>query len=149
MENPDQKLSLQKRDWVILIVFAAIKLLIHFLANGSGGYGIFRDEYYYLACANRLDFRYVDQPPFSIYVLNLSRLLFGDSMFGLRVVPALAGAAAVWIIGLMAKRMGGQTFALILACVSVIFAPVILAFNNFSLTSSCTKNRAKVDKARR
>ena len=31
-------------------------------------YGLFRDEFYYLACANHLDWGYVDHPPLSVVV---------------------------------------------------------------------------------
>ena len=45
----------------IVLFIAVAKLLFHlFTANR---YGIFRDELYYLACAEHLDWGYVDQPP--------------------------------------------------------------------------------------
>ncbi|MGB5999045.1 MAG: glycosyl transferase, family 39, partial [Thermoanaerobaculia bacterium] len=58
-----------------LLVFPAAKLLIHLLT--AQGYGYFRDELYYLACADHLAFGYVDQPPLSIFLLWLVRSLFG------------------------------------------------------------------------
>jgi hypothetical protein len=48
--------------WIAGLVLA--KLLLHFLTNGS--YGYFRDEYYYIACSERLTWGYVGQPPLSI-----------------------------------------------------------------------------------
>ena len=38
----------------------------------SWRYGIFRDELYYIACARRLAWGYVDHPPLSIALLKLA-----------------------------------------------------------------------------
>ncbi|MEO6710500.1 MAG: glycosyl transferase, family 39, partial [Planctomycetota bacterium] len=43
--------------------FAALQLLLHFAVNATGGYGFFRDEFYYLACSRHLAAGYVDLPP--------------------------------------------------------------------------------------
>ena len=73
-------------------------LLVHLLTNGRHGY--FRDELYYIACGRHLAFGYVDQPPLSILLLRLSQLLLGDSLFAIRLLPALAGAAIVALTGI-------------------------------------------------
>src|SRR6476661_7032867 len=88
----------------LIAFFSAVALFIHLLTNGR--YGYFRDELYYLACARHLDFGYVDQPPLSILLLRLSEALFGDSLFAIRVLPALAGAATVALTGLIARELG-------------------------------------------
>ena len=80
-------------DSVLIAVFSTAALLVHLLTNGR--YGYFRDELYYIACARHLAFGYVDQPPLSILLLLLSQLLLGDSLFAIRLLPALAGAAIV------------------------------------------------------
>jgi 4-amino-4-deoxy-L-arabinose transferase-like glycosyltransferase len=74
-------------------------------------YGIFRDEYYYVACANRLAWGYVDHPPLSLAVLALVQSIFGDGQFALRVVPALLGGASVYLAGRITRELGGKTFA--------------------------------------
>jgi len=108
-----------------------LTLLLHFVTNGMGAYGYFRDEFYYIACSDHLDWGYVDQPPLSILLLAVNRLLFGDSLFALRLFPALAGAGVVVLSGLMAKELGGNRFAQVLAAVSAIVAPFYLAIFNF------------------
>lgn len=50
-----------------LIIFPLLKLVVH-LASYRG-YGMFRDEFYYLECSHHLAWGYVDQPPLSILVL--------------------------------------------------------------------------------
>lgn len=119
-----------EKDVVILLVLMFVKLLVHLLANAFEGYGIFRDEYYYLACSHHLDLGFVDHPPLSIYLLTFSRLLIGDSLFALRFLPAVAGALTVLFTGLIVKKMDGGRSALITACLAVIAAPIIMAMTN-------------------
>ncbi len=109
--------------------FALLKLVLHLLT--SHGYGYFRDELYYLACAERLDWGYVDHPPFSVALLALNRALLGDSLPALRFLPALAGAAIVFVTGLLARDLGGGRFAQALACLCALVAPVYLALSHF------------------
>jgi hypothetical protein len=123
-------------DISLLIFLAMFKLAIHLIANAAGGYGYFRDEFYYIACSDHLDWGYVDQPPLSIAILWLNRLLFGDSLFALRLLPAIAGAVVVFLSGLIVKEFGGNKFAMILATCSVIVAPQLLGTNSyFSMNS--------------
>jgi len=119
-----------------LALLALVKLAVHLGTNLFGGYGIFRDEFYYIACSQRLAWGYVDQPPFSIAALWLNRHLFGDSLFALRLLPAIAGAITMFLAGLLAKRLGGGRFAQALAAVSVLCAPLLLGMNGyFSMNS--------------
>jgi len=114
---------------VLIAVFSAAALLAHLLTNGR--YGYFRDELYYIACGRHLAFGYVDQPPLSILLLRLSEALFGDSLFAIRVLPALAGAATVALTGLIARELGGRGWAIALACAATLAALFYLAVGNF------------------
>ncbi|MEP7145415.1 MAG: glycosyltransferase family 39 protein, partial [bacterium] len=105
--------------------------MLHLYTNAFAGYGYFRDELYYLACSNRLDLGYVDQPPLSIYFLFLSRNIFGDSLFGIRLLPAVISALTIYFTCLMTISFGGRKFAIIISSVAVIFAPVYLAMNAY------------------
>ncbi len=126
-----KRLFLRAALWgntAILIYLGLAKLLIHLAVNGR--YGYFRDELYAIVCGQRLDFGFVDHPPLTPLIAQVSRLLFGDSVLGLRVFPALAGAATVVLAGLIARKLGGGRFAQVLAAVSVIFSGVILNFGH-------------------
>jgi hypothetical protein len=114
----------------ILFGFALIRLLLYLVTNVSGGYGYFRDELYYIACSDHLDLGYVDQPPFSIYVLAVNRLLFGDSIIALRLLPALIGSATVFLVGLMARELGGGRYAMALASAGAFASIVFLAMGS-------------------
>jgi Dolichyl-phosphate-mannose-protein mannosyltransferase len=117
------------RELALIALFSGVALLIHFLTNGR--YGYFRDELYYIACARHLNLGYVDQPPLSILLLRLSQLLLGDSLFAIRLLPALAGAAMVALSGVIARELGGRTWAIALACAGSLCALFNLAVGNF------------------
>ena len=112
-----------------LLALALAKLLLHFTAITK--YGWFRDELYYLVCAQHPAAGYVDQPPLSIWILGVVRALFGDSLIAIRLLPALAGAATVFITGRIARELGGGHFAQALAALAALIAPVFLGSDHF------------------
>jgi hypothetical protein len=97
----------------------------------AGRYGIFRDELYYLACAHHLAWGYVDQPPVIAFVTWFSAHVFGTSLFGLRLLPAVAGCMLVWVTALIARELGGGRFAQCLAGFAIIPVPVYLMLNHW------------------
>src|SRR5690242_18754261 len=114
---------------IIVLALAGAKFVFHlFTANR---YGIFRDELYYLACGEHLDWGYVDQPPLIALVAWIARHLFGDWLVGLRLIAALAGAATVWLTGKLARELGGGTFAQILAALAVVCVPIYLILHHW------------------
>jgi hypothetical protein len=118
----------QKNGTPLLLFLSILTVGIHVTASGMGGYGIFRDELYYLACANHPDIGYVDHPPLSIWILSAWRSLFGDSLFSIRLLPALLGGLTTFVIGTLSRGFGGGRYALVLACLASMLAPILLAF---------------------
>jgi hypothetical protein len=120
--------SLIRNGLLIVIAIALIKLLAHLLT--SGAYGYFRDEFYYIAASKRLALGYVDFPLFIAWLTAFVRTTLGESLPALRLLPAVAGALAVLLTGLMAREMGGGRFAQALAATAALFAGVFLAMNS-------------------
>ncbi|MDQ3022703.1 MAG: glycosyltransferase family 39 protein [Bacteroidota bacterium] len=125
------------KNYFFLIAFLlSIPILLHLLTNIFGSFGIFRDELYYIACSNRLDTGYVDQPPLSIFILAVNRFLLGDSIFVLRLLPALNSGLTVLFTCLITIKLGGGKAAIIIASLATIFAPVYLGMNSiYSMNS--------------
>jgi Dolichyl-phosphate-mannose-protein mannosyltransferase len=113
----------------LLLGIAAVKLLIQFA--GINHYGFFRDELYYIACGQHLAWGYVDQPPLIALIAWIARHLLGDSLFGTRLLPVMAGAAVVALTGALAHELGGGRYAQGLAAAAALFAPAFLAFDSF------------------
>jgi hypothetical protein len=113
------------RNRVILPAgFAILRILIQipFLSR----YGYHSDELYFLACGSHLSFGYVDHPPLVPWLARLADLLFGQSLAGLRILGVLAEAGAVFMTGLLVLRLGGGAFAVLMACLSMMCAPVFI-----------------------
>jgi hypothetical protein len=103
----------------------AIGFLIQMLFNGR--YGYFRDELYYIACSTHLSFGYVDFAPLIAWLTRGFRMVFGDSLHAIRLLPALAFGAEVALTGFLTRELGGKRWAIFLGCICVLLAPVILA----------------------
>src|SRR5215472_527149 len=107
---------------VIAVGAVVFALLLAF----STRYGFHRDELYFLECARHLQASYVDQPVLTPLLAWVSLKLFGVSVLGLRMWPALAAWATVVIAGLTAREFGGRRRAQLLAAVATATMPVVL-----------------------
>ncbi len=113
----------------ILAGLAAIKLFAQFA--GVAHYGFFRDELYYMACGQHLAWGYIDQPPLIALVAWFERHLFGNSLLSVRLLPILAGAAVVFLTGILAREFGARRYGQFLAASAILWAPAYFAFDSF------------------
>jgi hypothetical protein len=107
------------------VVLGALTLLIHLLANG--GYGVFRDELYFIVCGRHPDWGYVDQPPLVPLIAAGSWALAGGSVTLFRLSAALVMALTVGATAEFTRTLGGGRFAQSLAGLCTLAAPVFLA----------------------
>ncbi len=114
---------------LVLWTCAGLALLVHLLTNQR--YGYFRDELYFIACARHLDFGYVDLPPLSMLLLRFEMMVFGDSLFAVRIFSALASAGMVALTGLLARELGGRIWGVSLGCIGALTSLYFLAIGNF------------------
>src|SRR6478736_10020176 len=63
-----------------LAAFCSLLLVLELAAAAFGPYGYYIDEPYYLACAHRLAWGYVDHPPLSLCILRATTALLGNSV---------------------------------------------------------------------
>jgi 4-amino-4-deoxy-L-arabinose transferase-like glycosyltransferase len=113
---------------------AAVKLAVHLAV--AGRYGWHRDELYYAATGRHLALGYPDFPPVTPLLARLSEVLFGESLAGFRVLPALAGAVMVVLAGLAARELGGGPAAQVLAGLAALCSPMLLGANAMFQTVS-------------
>lgn len=114
----------------VLTLLAVVKVALHLIPTALLNYGYFVDELYYLACSEHLAWGFVDMPPLFPAITALIRATLGDSLMALRLLPALTGAALVAMTGLLARDLGGRSFAQGLSALAVLTAPIWLALHS-------------------
>ena len=108
----DRAMDPTRSDMRIAWALGGLAVLVQMLTNGR--YGYFRDELYYLACSDHLAFGYVDFAPLIAWIAHFSRLVIGDSLHAIRLVPALAFGGEVMLTGAIARELGGRRWAVLL-----------------------------------
>jgi hypothetical protein len=100
--------------WLGIAVIAAAATGVELAVSARYGYA--RDELYFLAAGHHLAFGYVDQPPLTPLLARISAAVTGNTLVGLRVLPALGLAALVLATAAMSRRLGaGRTGQLLAA----------------------------------
>lgn len=135
--EPDQPGTCPKQPvfWAGITAVAVVALIVHLVCINQ--YGFFRDELYYLACADRLAWGYVDHPPLCVFVLRAVTSVFGTSLAAVRLPAILAGVATSIIYGMICARLGGgriaQVAAAAFACLTPVYAVVAHLYSMNSL----------------
>lgn len=100
------------------LILALLGLVLHLYANG--GYGIFRDELYFIVCGEHPAWGYVDQPPLIPLIAALMHHLFPTSLVMLRLLAALGHAATIALAAETARVLGGGRWAQAVAALCVL-----------------------------
>ena len=111
----------------VLLGLAGVKLAVQLAV--AGRYGWHRDELYYAAAGRHLAFGYPDFPPGTPLLARGAEIVFGGSLAGFRVLPAVAGAVMVGLAGLLARELGGGPSSQVLAGVAALCSPMLLGAN--------------------
>ncbi len=102
----------------------------------SARYGYVRDELYFLSAGQHLAFGYVDQPPLTPLLARISAALTGNTLVGLRILPALALAALVVMTAAMSRRLGaGRTGQLLAALAAATCGEYLGAMHELTTTT--------------
>ncbi len=115
------------------LVLGLAALALHLWVNGS--YGYFRDELYFIVCGRHPAWGYTDQPPLTPLIAVASDAAF-HSLRGLRLVPALACAAAVALTAHAARLLGGGLYARWLAGLALLAGGALQTFGVLLSTDS-------------
>ena len=102
----------------------------------AGIWGIHRDEFYYLAGGRRLDWGYVDHPPVTPLLYRIGETLFSASQVGLHTLPAILAGTLVVVAALLARELGGERRAQVIAALGVAVSPMFLTTSHFLSTVS-------------
>lgn len=111
--------SFIRENWPALGLMA-FYVLFQLLARS---YGFHRDELYYLMMSRRLDLGYLDVPALAPLLLFLVRTALGTAPAAVHLLPALSGAALIFLTFRMARELGGGPVTAGLAACAAAFPP--------------------------
>jgi hypothetical protein len=115
-------------NWIrengIILTFTTAKLLIHLLT--ATHYGFQRDAYLYMAQSQHLDWGYFSTPPLLAFITRIHTFLWGDSLLAVRLLPALVGAASIFIVGWLIRQLKGGVVAQVLGLTAYLLSPAFL-----------------------
>ena len=110
-------------SFVVLMIFA-------------GRYGYHRDELYFVACAKRLAWGFVDQPPLTPAFASLSQAVAPGSLVVLRIWPALFMAILIVLTVLIARELGAGRLGQTAVAIATATCPGVLAAGHLLSTTT-------------
>ncbi len=111
--------------WLSGLAFAALHL-----AAGAR-YGFHRDELLTYSNAGDLEWGYVLYPPVTPFLARIELLLFGPSLIGFRLFPAIASGLVTVLTGLTARAMGGGRQAMLMSAFAASIGGAIFFTGSF------------------
>jgi 4-amino-4-deoxy-L-arabinose transferase-like glycosyltransferase len=102
----------------------------------SGRYGYHRDELYFLAAGRHLAWGYPDQPAFVPLLARLMSGLAPGSLVVLRLPSAVAAAALVLLTALIARELGAERRAQVIAAACIAVAPLVIGSGHLLSTTT-------------
>lgn len=115
------------------VAFAVIAQVV-VLSATSQWYGYDRDELYFRIL--RPGWGYVDQPPLTPLLAHVTRYLIADQPWAMRIPATLAAAASTLLAALIAREVGGNRSAQLLAAWGYAFGAFPLVIGHVFLTAS-------------
>lgn len=106
------------------------------LILAAGRYGYHRDELYFLTAGRHLAWGYPDQPPLTPLLAHLMSSVAPESLTVLRLPAALIGGVVVMLTGLIARELGAERPAQLLAAACMAVAGGTLAITHSLGTST-------------
>ena len=87
---------------------------------------LFPDETYYWEWSRNLAAGYFDHPPVLAWMIRAGTLVFGNTAFGVRVLPILAGTGCALAVACIARALGGDAAARLAAIIFTVI-PIVAA----------------------
>jgi 4-amino-4-deoxy-L-arabinose transferase-like glycosyltransferase len=112
IDPPDR--SAWHRAWGILVAGLLVRLVI------AADYPLLADEAYYWTWSRELALGYYDHPPVIALLIAAGTALFGDTPFGVRVIPNLLGFVTAAALVVTARQLAGHRAALHVALLSTL-----------------------------
>ncbi|MEO8633662.1 MAG: glycosyltransferase family 39 protein [Gemmatimonadales bacterium] len=116
----DRSDPLPRAVWIV----ALLSLILHLLPRS--GYEFHRDELFYLAMGDHLDFLRMQFPPMIAMLAQVARLLPFSLLTAIHLLPALALVGLILLTARLTAILGGGAHAQVLAALSLLVAPLFM-----------------------
>lgn len=121
----------KKNYWILAAIFMVAKICIHLFS--AGVYELHRDEMLYFNMGVHPASGYLTVPPVTGMLAFVVKSVFGWSVIGLRLLPALFGAATLYLVARFIYEMKGGITALLIASITFLATPgFLLLFSVFT-----------------
>jgi 4-amino-4-deoxy-L-arabinose transferase-like glycosyltransferase len=111
--------------WLLGLAFTALHLV------AGARYGFHRDELLTYSNARDLQWGYVVYPPVTALLARIELALFGTSLIGFRLFPAIASGLVAVLTGLTARAMGGDRKAMLVSAFAASIGGLIFFTGSF------------------
>ena len=105
---------------ITLLLLALFNVILHLVVSYNLEYH--RDELLYFSLGRHPAFGYATVPPFTGWMAWLMQNIFGNSLFAVRIYPAIMGGLMVFLVSEIAKELGGSGYSRILAGTGIIIS---------------------------
>jgi len=106
---------------IIIIVFCAIKLTLHLVADFHSGFQ--GDELLHIETGNHLAFGFMEFPPIIGILAFIQNLFQSESVFIHHIFPHIAAILILIFVAKIIVEFGGRTKAIFLVLMCIIIAP--------------------------
>ncbi|NKN39043.1 glycosyltransferase family 39 protein [Agrobacterium sp. a22-2] len=117
---------MRRSVFFVSVAFLAVHLGI------AASVPLFDDEAYYALWARDLALGYYDHPPMIAYMIRSGTNLFGETAFGIRLVPVICFGAAGYLVGDIARMLGGRSVLPVLATTLYNLNLIVFAIGSFA-----------------
>jgi len=109
---------------IAIFAIALFNIIIHLAVYKNLEYH--RDELLYFSLGLHPGFGYASVPPMIGWLAFMLKIIFGSSLFAVKIFPAILGGIFIILASSIAKELGGKAYAQILTAISVILMPTTL-----------------------
>jgi hypothetical protein len=104
----------------VILLLALVTVAAHLLVACNLGYN--RDEMLYFTLGQHPAFGYNSVPPLIGWIAGLMQTVFGNSVFAVRLFPALLGGALIVLTSSIATEFGGSKYASFLSAIGLMIS---------------------------
>lgn len=98
---------------IVIFLLAVINVALHLYVSDNLEYH--RDELLYFSLGLHPAAGYATVPPMIGWIAGIMQSIFGNSVFAVRLFPALMSGVMVYLVAAIARELGGSGYARILA----------------------------------